>query len=1110
MSNVKNQTVNVNVQSNVTTQLVNDHVNSIVQSHDANVNDRFDTRFKVTQMNCVESDVKIVEHPPLYDVKIRGVKLQVMADTGASCNVIDQSTYHKVFSHVELDKTVCKVNPYGQNSLKPIGKFVTEIQYNGKSVRDSVYVLPGKSGCLLGVRTSQILGMVTINVPQRVNSLNSMNTVADNVEKQFPNISKGIGRMKDKQFKLHIDRSYPAVIQRCRRLPFNVRSKVEEELDRLLKNDIIEPADGPTTWVSPIVVVPKSDSNAVRICVDMKEANKAIIRERHPMPTLDDLSEHLRGCTIFSKIDLRQGYLQLELDPESRDITTFITHKGLFRSKRLSFGINSASEIFQKAIEEAIADVPQARNISDDVIIGSSNQAEHDAALNKVLENLSARGLTVNLPKCVFNTDCVKYYGMIFSAAGMQPDPVKVEALSQLAPPTNVTEVQSLLGMLNFCARLVPNFSTLTAPMRQLLRKDALFQWTTKQQSAFDTIVQWLQTEPVLSYFDTNLESHISVDASPVGLGAVLSQTDKQGNSKIIAYASRSLTDTEQRYSQLEREALGIVWSCERFHIYIYGKPVTVTTDHKPLLGVFSKSGNKLPTRLERWQLRLQPYMPDIKYAPGKENPADYLSRHPIANQSNDISSEIAEDYINFISHNAVPKAMSLQEIAEVSCKDPTFTVAKELVKSGKWYLVNNTAHWNANIDLNCLLSLAKVKTELSVTQDGILLRGSRILIPPLLQKQVVDLAHIGHQGIVKTKMLLREKVWFPGLDQLVESKISSCIACKCTHDSKPRNPLQMTNLPEKPWSSLCTDFFGPLPSGHYLMVVADEYSRFPEVEVLKSLSAKSVILKFDKIFASRGIPDVVKSDNGTPFQSSEFAEFAKELGFKHKTVTPYWPEANGQAENFMKGLGKLVKCAQVENKDWQRELCSYLRNYRATPHSSTGVAPASALNGYSLKTQLPEIVQVGPRPNFVEKDVRSKETMKQNAERRRNIKETEIRIGDTVLMKETFRKGKLIPPFQPLPFKVIGTNRSMITAARGSEIKTRNSSHFKRVNLRENSECENDSNEFEFVPDNPVSQGPITPGTITPSSTPVDSGPNFNERPSRTVRKPKRFSDYV
>jgi hypothetical protein len=804
---------------------------------------------------------------------------------------------------------------------------------------------------------------------------------------------------------------------------------------------------------------------------------------------------------------LRQGYLQLELDPESRDLTTFITHKGLFRSKRLSFGINSASEIFQRAIEDAIADVPQAKNISDDVIIGASTQAEHDDALNKVLEKLSAKGLTINLPKCVFSTNCVKYYGMIFSGAGMQPDPVKVEALSQLAPPSNVSEVQSLLRMLNFCARLVPNFSTLTAPMRQLLRKDVSFQWSTKQQSAFDTIVQWLQTEPVLSYFDTNLGSQISVDASPFGLGAVLSQTDKQGNSKITAYASRSLTDTDQRYSQLEREALGIVWSCERFHIYIYGKPVTVLTDHKPLLGVFAKSGNKLPTRLERWQLRLQPYMPDIKYTPGKDNPADYLSRHPNVTQSDTESAEIAEDYVRFISHNAVPTAMTLQQIAEVSGKDPTLTVAKDLIKSGKWYLVNDVTLWNADIDLNCLQSLSKVQTELSVTQEGILLRGSRILVPPLLQKQVVDLAHIGHQGIVKTKMLLREKVWFPGLDQLVEDKISSCIPCMCTHDSKPRAPLQMTKLPDKPWSSVCSDFFGPLPSGHYLMVVADEYSRFPEVEVLKSLSAKTVILKFDKIFASRGIPNVVKSDNGTPFQSAEFAEFAKELGFKHKTVTPYWPEANGQAESFMKGLGKIVKCAQVENKDWQRELCRFLRNYRATPHSSTGVAPGTALNGYTLRTQLPEIVQVGPRPHFEEKDARSKDKMKRNAERTRNIKETEIRIGDAVLMKETQKKGKLIPQFQPIPFKVIGRNESMIIAARGSEIKTRNASHFKRINISGDqvSELQNNDN----TPVEPMSnQDPKVP--MTQSHTPVDSGQASERRPSRIIHKPKKYNDYV
>jgi hypothetical protein len=1047
----------------------------------------------------------IVEYPPLYRVKINGVALKAMADTGASCSVLDQSTYHKLFSHIPLHRAECKINPYGIDSLRPIGKFVASVCHNDYSVTDTFFVLPGKSGCLLSVKTSQLLHMVQVNKPH------SVCTVSPDIVTNFPQITEGIGKVKDKQFKLHIDKSIPGVVQRCRRLPFHMRSMVEQELKRLLDNDIIEPASGPTSWASPIVVVPKpNDPGRVRICVDMKEANKAIIRERHPMPTLDDLAEHLTGCSVFSKIDLRQGYLQLELDSESRDITTFVTHKGLFRSKRLSFGINSASEIFQKEIENSIKNVPQARNISDDIIIGAPTKDEHDVALAQVLESLANKGFTINLPKCAFNQSTVKYYGMIFSAEGMKPDPVKVDGIAKLETPSSVSEVQSLLGMTNFCARLIPNYSTLTAPLRKLLRKDAVFKWTDKQQKAFETIVNWLKSEPVTSYFDTNLETQITVDASPVGLGAVLTQKTREGQTKVISYASRSLTSVEQRYSQLEREALGVVWSCERFHIYVYGKPVTIYTDHKPLLGIFAKPSSKLPTRLERWKIRLQPYMPDIRYRPGKDNPADYLSRHPDKLQTCDSNEDmLTEQYVNFIAGHAVPKAMTLEEIAIATKGDPTLDAVKDLIRTGRWYSVNKMV-WNSQINLAALHSYYNVRDELGVTQDGVVLRGSRVVVPALLQRKVIDLAHIGHQGIVKTKSLLREKVWFPNVDGMVQEKISGCIACQSTHDSKPCEPSQ----PEKPWSHVCSD-----PSGHYLMVICDEFSRFPEVEILNSLTAKSVVSRMDKIFASRGIPEVLKTDNGTPFQSAQFAEFKEELGFKHKKITPYWPEANGQAESFMKCLGKIIKCSQTEGKDWKRELFKFLRNYRATPHSSTGVAPATALNGYSLRTQLPEIgiVKEG-RPNFEKKDERSKAKMKANAESRRNIRNSNLKIGDDVLMSEKVKSGKLIPKFQPQPFKVIDKKGSMVVAVRGSEVKARNSSNFKRVDL-----SSEQIDLFEDLRSEPRNVDDVYLGENQNVDTGqneirIDAGYDVDHslsndkprtRPSRMTRKPAKFKDY-
>ena len=187
----------------------------------------------------------------------------------------------------------------------------------------------------------------------------------------------------------------------------------------------------------------------------------------------------------------------------------------------------------------------------------------------------------------------------------------------------------------------------------------------------------------------------------------------------------------------------------------------------------------------------------------------------------------------------------------------------------------------------------------------------------------------------------------------MVAKLLDECIACSASYDPKSREPLVMSELPSRKWSHLCADFYGPLPSSDYLLVILDEYSRFPEVEIIRSLSVQIVILVLDKIFSSRGIPDKLKTDNGTPFQSSDFRCFAKDLGFHHQRITPYWSEANAVAERFMKTIGKVCKCAHVDGKSWKQELYRFLRNYRATPHTSTGQAPATVLNSVPLKTKL-------------------------------------------------------------------------------------------------------------------------------------------------------------
>ena len=345
--------------------------------------------------------------------------------------------------------------------------------------------------------------------------------------------------MKGKTAKLHVNDCVKPLAQKYRRLPFHIRDQVEAELKNLEELDIIERAEGPTPRVSPIVVAPKK--TGIRICVDMRAANEAIERERHPVPTVEDLIVDLDGATVFSKIDLNQGYHQHELATDSRSITTFATHVGLFRYKRLSFEINSAAEIFQKSIEEVLQRIEGVKNISDDIIVFGKSQADHDAALQAVFQKMRENNLTANPAKCLFNQSSIDFFGHHFSADGISADDKKVASLINASPPKNVTEVRSFLGLAQYRARFIKDFASISAPIRQHTHQNVKWVWGPEQQHAFDCLKARMATPEVMKYFNSSLKTELIVDASQVGLGAILTQVTADGGTNIVAYASRSL-----------------------------------------------------------------------------------------------------------------------------------------------------------------------------------------------------------------------------------------------------------------------------------------------------------------------------------------------------------------------------------------------------------------------------------------------------------------------------------------------------------------------------------------------------------------------------------------
>ncbi len=694
------------------------------------------------------------ENTAKVKVKVCGASFMMTLDTGATINVIDEQTFSKM-DGVQLKPTNTKAFPYNSaQSVKFLGKFEAVIETRKRLSVAIFYVVKGQnSGNLLCLSTAQELGLITLHL----NNLTTKDDKLDKVLSKHPKVFQGLGKLKGETVKLDIDKDHIPKAQPQRRILYHIRKKVEDALRTLEEEDIIErvPENEATPWVSPIVVVPKKDGG-VRLCVDMRQANEAIRRVRHPIPTVNDVSFALNGAQYFTKLDLSQAYHQLVLDKECRFITTFSTHVGLYRYKRLNYGTNASAEIFQHVLQTTLQGLDGVKNIADDIIVFGKTRAEHDQNLDKCLSRLSNSGLKLNRDKCSFLKDKLEFFGQIFSREGTRPDPKRVNDLLNAPQPSSVPEVRSLLGMANYSSKYIPDFATLTAPLRELTKKNAQFIWLPKHQACFDKLKATLASAPCMSYFCKEKETLVIVDASPVGVSAILSQQEPgTDDRKVVAYASRTLTDTEQRYSQTEKEALAIVWSVEHFHLFLYGSEFILVTDHKPLEVIYGNRKAKASARIERWILRLQPYTFRIVYKSGANNPADYLSRHPI-NLKSRKQEKMTEEYINFLADNSVPRAMTLDEIIKAANSDSTLKGVRAAIRLKRW-------------DSPVVQSFKSIKDELTVTTHGVILRGTRIVIPKSLQQKAVDIAHEAHLGVEKTKSLVREKIWFLQIDVMVK-----------------------------------------------------------------------------------------------------------------------------------------------------------------------------------------------------------------------------------------------------------------------------------------------------------------------------------------------------
>ncbi|XP_055910903.1 uncharacterized protein K02A2.6-like [Eupeodes corollae] len=707
-----------------------------------------------------------------------------------------------------------------------------------------------------GIELSEEGGVVLGNVQDVTSAVNKITT---NKSRQ--------GKIPNFQAKLNIKANAKSVFVRHRSIPFAIREGVELEINKMVNDGILEKVNA-SAWATPIVPIRKTN-NQIRLCGDYKVTiNPCLIVDEHPLPTIEELFASISGGNKFSKIDLTKAYLQLEVNEECRDYLTLSTHKGLYRPTRLMYGISSAPAIWQRYMEELLSDIPGVSIFIDDVKITGRDNEEHLDRLFQVLSRLDKNNMRINVNKCQFFQDKIEYVGYEIDKNGIHKTKNKIEAIDQMPVPENKDQVRSYVG------KMYHLFGIKAAKL--LLTKSK------------------------------------STDASPYGVGAVLSHEFPDGTEKPIMYASQTLTPTQQKYSQIDKEAYAITYGVKRFYQYVYGRKFTLVTDNKPVSQIFSpKKGMPVlsATRMQHYAAYLQCFDYDIVFRRTEDHcNADAMSRLPIKKISKFTMDEA--DILEISQIENLP--LTVDELGKATINNDNVKVLVQGLRTGR--IVE--PKYRFGIDQN----------EFTLQQNCIM-RGMRVFIPETLRKRVLSELHASHFGATRMKSLARSYCWWERIDSDIEDLVKNCPDCQRIRSNPPKTSVHCWEAPTEPFQRVHIDFAGPF--------------------------LDTTITTCRNIFSRFGIPSVLVSDHGVQFTNYKFKEFLKMNGIVHKMGAPYHPATNGQAERYVQTIKQKLKTLGPDTTDLNTELCRILLDYRKMVHPATGKSPSMMVFGREIRSRI-------------------------------------------------------------------------------------------------------------------------------------------------------------
>lgn len=992
---------------------------------------------------------------------IGDVKIKALIDTGANCSIIKESITKTI--ECNLKPISLKLNGIGNGSIHVIAMTTFIVRSNNINIeldayvaRDSdfnldfligrnvvdhpdIEIITNHDGCKLSrkITLSNVYLVSSIETEDsHISELRgNIAHLNDDLQKQiialfrkYPNVLNELGTVLTGELKLRL-KSDSTVYYRPYRMAPVEREKINYIIKDLLDKNIIKDSDSP--FASPVLLVKKKDGND-RMCVDYRALNKIIEKDRFPLPLIEDQVDKLGKAKYYISIDMKNGFYQIPVSPDSRKYTAFVTPDGHYEFLKMPFGICNGPSVFQRAITKAVQHLKFLLVYIDDILIPFTNIDEGLHYLDETLSALCSAGFTVNLKKCKFFVDSVEYLGRHISQAGVSPSDAKVSALVNSPVPTTVKQVRQFMGLASYFRKYIPDFATRTASITKLTKNNIKWEWGPEQDTARNYVIKQLISKPLLSIFDPSLPTELHTDASALGYGAILLQ--KLGNSnKVVGYFSKRTSPAESKYCSYDLETLAIYNALKHFRVYLLGMNFKIITDCNAIKSTMSKKD--LSPRVARWWTFLQDFQFEIIYKKGKFiSHVDFLSRNPVESH---VLSETANLSIFPNDINAINDPPCWLEVAQRN--DPETQNLIESVNTG-------------NIDTNRY----QIRDNLLIYKSEPDLQP-RFYVPKGYRLNILRLFHDEncHVGFDKTLHKVREHFWFPGMTTFVQKYLSHCLVCiKRKGHSGPKqgllHPIEKTAVPFHTVHLDCTGPFSASSEGHkHVLLLVDGFTKFCLLKPLKTLRAQELIPIIRETITMFGTPSLVVTDQGSNFTSNEIRNLFQELQIEHHMIATGTPRGNGQVERYVATVINMLNTLTSDDNmlDWPNGLWKVQQSINTTIQRSTGFSPLRLLIGVDanipgVQARLDDIV--GDNPLEININTQADRELAQQrltniAQRfkqrfditRRNNKV--FKIGDTVFVNQNHRRHDKLQAKYKGPYIIISAHPHDRYRLRGS-----------------------------------------------------------------------------